>query len=72
MKKKFSFITFRPCKHLDGKHSIFGRLVGGGETLTLIEQIETNPNNDAPLVTIIKILNFIKNNKRISIIIIFL
>lgn len=28
------FITFRSCKHLDGKHTIFGKLVGGLETLT--------------------------------------
>ena len=31
------FITFKSCKHLDKKHTIFGRLVGGFETLDKIE-----------------------------------
>ena len=47
----FSFITFRPAVHLDGKHTIFGKLVGGLETLTEIERIETN-DKDAPLVNL--------------------
>jgi len=36
------FITFRPVKRLDGKHTIFGHVVGGMETLAEIEQVETD------------------------------
>ncbi|ODN05439.1 Peptidyl-prolyl cis-trans isomerase-like 2 [Orchesella cincta] len=42
------FITFRSCKHLDGKHSVFGRVVGGLETLSEMEKIETD-NKDKPI-----------------------
>ncbi|KAK6020334.1 hypothetical protein OSTOST_14013 [Ostertagia ostertagi] len=38
------FITFRPCKYLDKKHSIFGRVVGGQDTLNSIERVETEGN----------------------------
>uniref|UniRef100_A0A1I7XDT2 PPIase cyclophilin-type domain-containing protein n=1 Tax=Heterorhabditis bacteriophora TaxID=37862 RepID=A0A1I7XDT2_HETBA len=44
----YSFITFRPCKYLDKKHTIFGRVVGGQDTLSLIEKIETEPLTDKP------------------------
>lgn len=36
------FITYRSARHLDGKHMIFGRVVGGLETLDKMEAIETN------------------------------
>ncbi|KAK3166668.1 hypothetical protein OEA41_009793 [Lepraria neglecta] len=36
------FITYRPCKHLDRKHTIFGRVVGGLETLAKIENVEVD------------------------------
>ncbi|EJW80717.1 hypothetical protein WUBG_08372, partial [Wuchereria bancrofti] len=36
------FITFRSCSYLDGKHSIFGRVVGGTGTLAAIERVETD------------------------------
>ena len=46
-------MTFRSCKHLDGKHSIFGRVVGGTETiLTAIENVETD-NKDRPIEDIV-------------------
>lgn len=43
-----SFITFRSCKHLDGKHTVFGRVVGGLETLSEFEKVETD-NKDRPI-----------------------
>lgn len=45
------FITFRSCQHLDNKHTIFGRVVGGLETLKLMEAIETD-NKDVPITPI--------------------
>lgn len=46
------FITFRSCKHLDGKHTIFGKLVGGLETLTEMERVEVD-NKDRPIEDIV-------------------
>lgn len=46
------FITFRSCKHLDNKHTIFGKVVGGMETLTEMERIEVD-NKDRPIEDII-------------------
>ncbi|XP_018576018.1 peptidyl-prolyl cis-trans isomerase-like 2 [Anoplophora glabripennis] len=46
------FITFRSCRHLDNKHTIFGRVVGGMETLTEMEKIEVD-NKDRPIEDII-------------------
>ncbi|KAJ1984403.1 cyclophilin peptidyl-prolyl cis-trans isomerase Cyp8 [Dimargaris verticillata] len=43
------FITFRPCKHLDGKHTVFGQLVGGMATLDKMELIPTDSATDRPL-----------------------
>ena len=42
------YITYRSCKHLDSKHTIFGKLVGGMETLDAIERVGTD-NKDAPV-----------------------
>lgn len=47
-----SFITFRSCRHLDGKHTVFGRVVGGLDTLTAMERVETD-NKDRPIEDII-------------------
>jgi len=41
------FITFRSCRHLDGKHTVFGRVVGGLETLDKMEKIKTD-DKDKP------------------------
>lgn len=46
------FITFRSCRHLDGKHTVFGRVVGGLDTLTSMERVETD-NKDRPIEDII-------------------
>lgn len=39
------FITFRSCSHLDGKHSVFGRVTEGMELLDKLEKIDTDPND---------------------------
>eukprot|EP00588_Corethron_pennatum_P008370 CAMPEP_0194290662 /NCGR_PEP_ID=MMETSP0169-20130528/41779_1 /TAXON_ID=218684 /ORGANISM="Corethron pennatum, Strain L29A3" /LENGTH=578 /DNA_ID=CAMNT_0039038321 /DNA_START=41 /DNA_END=1773 /DNA_ORIENTATION=+ len=36
------FITFDSCGHLDRKHSVFGKVVGGLEVLKSMEEIETD------------------------------
>jgi len=36
------FITFAPCMHLNFKHTVFGRVVGGNETLAKMERVETD------------------------------
>ncbi|XP_032899417.1 RING-type E3 ubiquitin-protein ligase PPIL2 [Amblyraja radiata] len=42
------FITFRSCAYLDKKHSIFGKVVGGFETLTAMENVESDVKTDLP------------------------
>lgn len=37
-----SFITFGSCKHLDGKHTVFGKLVGGMAVLDKMEAVPTD------------------------------
>jgi cyclophilin family peptidyl-prolyl cis-trans isomerase len=32
------FLTFVPTPHLDGKHTIFGEVVGGNNTLKKLEE----------------------------------
>uniref|UniRef100_A0A8D3DTM9 RING-type E3 ubiquitin-protein ligase PPIL2 n=1 Tax=Scophthalmus maximus TaxID=52904 RepID=A0A8D3DTM9_SCOMX len=44
------FITFRSCNYLDRKHSIFGRVVGGFEALTAMENVESDPKTDKPKI----------------------
>ncbi len=51
------FITYRPAKHLDRKHTIFGRVVGGLETLSRLENAPTD-SSDRP-VDEIKILDVV-------------
>ncbi|XP_048467509.1 RING-type E3 ubiquitin-protein ligase PPIL2-like [Rhincodon typus] len=42
------FITFRSCVYLDKKHTVFGRVVGGFETLTAMENVESDVKTDMP------------------------
>ena len=49
----YSFITFKSCHHLDRKHSVFGKLVGGMDVLTKLERVRTE--KDRPLVSLILI-----------------
>ncbi|GBG33209.1 Peptidyl-prolyl cis-trans isomerase-like 2 [Hondaea fermentalgiana] len=54
------FITFAPKAHLDTKHTVFGRVVGGLEVLDKIEAIKTG-KDDLPLepITIKRALVFV-------------
>ena len=36
------FITYRPAKHLDRKHTIFGRVVGGMDVLDRLEKVSVD------------------------------
>jgi len=41
------YITYKSCAHLNYKHSVFGRVVGGFEVLSAIERIDTD-DDDRP------------------------
>lgn len=47
------FFTFRATPHLDGKHTVFGKLVGGEETLDRIERVNVRPGGDRPVRDIV-------------------
>ncbi|XP_060066178.1 RING-type E3 ubiquitin-protein ligase PPIL2-like [Ylistrum balloti] len=36
------FFTYRSANHLDGKHAVFGKVVGGLDTLDKMEKVETD------------------------------
>lgn len=42
------FLTFRATPHLDGKHTVFGKLVGGEEVLDALEKVPLKPGTDRP------------------------
>ncbi len=46
------FITYRPVKHLDRKHTIFGKVVGGMDVLAKMEDVPTD-GSDRPLNKIV-------------------
>ncbi|XP_054258286.1 RING-type E3 ubiquitin-protein ligase PPIL2-like [Macrosteles quadrilineatus] len=46
------FLTYRSCRHLDNKHTVFGRVVGGLDTLSNMERVEVD-NKDRPIEDII-------------------
>jgi peptidyl-prolyl cis-trans isomerase-like protein 2 len=46
------FITYKSCAHLDRKHSVFGRVVGGLEILRRLEEVPTDKETDRPLETV--------------------
>ncbi|KAG1665158.1 hypothetical protein FOA52_005539 [Chlamydomonas sp. UWO 241] len=49
------FITYKSCAHLNYKHPVFGRVVGGLDVLNAMEKIQTD-DDDRPVkdITIIK------------------
>ena len=40
------FITFRSAHHVDNKHTVFGRVVGGISVFDEVEIIETDKRTD--------------------------
>ncbi|KAL1117115.1 hypothetical protein AAG570_004443 [Ranatra chinensis] len=46
------FITYRSCPNLNNKHTVFGRVVGGLDTLSAMEKIEVD-NKDRPIEDIV-------------------
>ena len=46
------FVTLAPCPHLEGRHVVFGRLVGGDEILATAEAVPANPTTHQPVTPI--------------------
>jgi cyclophilin family peptidyl-prolyl cis-trans isomerase len=46
------YITFRATPHLDNKHTVFGKLVGGEEVLDTLEAVPVKPGTERPAKTI--------------------
>lgn len=47
------FIIYRPAKHLDRKHTIFGKVVGGLDILSRLENVEVNDGDKRPIEDIV-------------------
>ena len=48
------FITFVPTQYLDGKHTVFGELITGQETLKALEERGSNSGRTLETLEIIK------------------
>lgn len=48
------FLTFRPTEHLDGKHTVFGRIIEGFDVLAKITRTEGDMASGAPPDKILK------------------
>ncbi|EGP87255.1 uncharacterized protein MYCGRDRAFT_30791, partial [Zymoseptoria tritici IPO323] len=46
------FLTLEACPHLNGKHAIFGRLVGGEDTLAKIAKVKVD-EKDCPVTPVL-------------------
>lgn len=46
------YITFKPTPHLDGKHTVFGKLVGGEDVLDTLERLPRKEGTDRPAKTV--------------------
>lgn len=42
------YITFKAAAHLDKKHTVFGKLVGGEDVLDALEKLPVKPGTDRP------------------------
>ena len=46
---QFFIVTAPETPGLDGKHTVFGRVIEGMETVNAIENIQTDPESNHPL-----------------------
>ncbi|KAL7552833.1 hypothetical protein ACHAWF_016077 [Thalassiosira exigua] len=46
------FVTYKSCAHLNRKHSVFGKVAGGLDTLRRMEETPTDSRTDRPSETI--------------------
>jgi Cyclophilin type peptidyl-prolyl cis-trans isomerase/CLD len=42
------YITFKATPHLDKKHTVFGKLVGGEDVLDTLEKLSVKPGTERP------------------------
>lgn len=47
------FICYVPCEHLDGKHTVFGRVIHGYDICLYIEQIPQTQKSSSPDLPVI-------------------
>jgi peptidyl-prolyl cis-trans isomerase-like protein 2 len=43
------FFTFRATPHLDGKHTVFGKLIDSDTVLSALESLPSHKGTDRPL-----------------------
>lgn len=55
------YLTFRPTPHLDKKHTVFGKLVGGEDVLDTIEKMPVKPGTERPAkpIRIIEVIMYV-------------
>ena len=46
------YLTFKEAPHLDKKHTVFGKLVGGDDVLDGLEKLPVKPGTDRPAKTV--------------------
>lgn len=46
------YFTFKEAPHLDKKHTVFGKLVGGDDVLNALEKLPVKPGTDRPAKTV--------------------
>ncbi|KAF8973695.1 cyclophilin-like domain-containing protein [Flammula alnicola] len=46
------YLTFKAAPHLDKKHTVFGKLVGGDNVLDALENLSVKPGTDRPAKTV--------------------
>lgn len=46
------YLTFKEASHLDKKHTVFGKLVGGDDVLDALEKLPIKPGTDRPAKTV--------------------